>query len=289
MNEIVTSVLASLGLGGLALWLARNWLIERLRQSIRHEYDTKLEVLKAQLAGEHADALEKLRAGVARDAAVLAVAHKSLSESQALAHQHRVEGVSELWRALLHVRGNAPAILQFLDILLPHEYPTIIDHPSFRSLVDGLSPEKIALMAGDFTKAVERTRLFVGEYLWSLFFAYQAISLRIAFLAWNSRNKGKVDPWFEDPATLGLLAAVATADETAHFKQLQFGQIAWLRRLIEGKFLTTANKIITGEASNDFAVQEALRISRAAETLSGGRESNSTLNADARPPGPRSG
>lgn len=52
MSEIQTFVL-SLITGGsasaLVVWLARNWISERLKNSIKHEYDAKLETLKSQL------------------------------------------------------------------------------------------------------------------------------------------------------------------------------------------------------------------------------------------------
>jgi len=50
MNEIVISVLASIAasgaLVGVLVWLSKEWISARLRSSIQHEYDQKLETFR---------------------------------------------------------------------------------------------------------------------------------------------------------------------------------------------------------------------------------------------------
>lgn len=42
----------TVALVGLALWLARNLIQERLRGAVKHEYDTKIETLRSDLRRE---------------------------------------------------------------------------------------------------------------------------------------------------------------------------------------------------------------------------------------------
>lgn len=48
MEVIINIMAGSIG-GGIIVWLARTWISERLKQSIQHEYDQKLETHKTEL------------------------------------------------------------------------------------------------------------------------------------------------------------------------------------------------------------------------------------------------
>lgn len=60
--NVLSSATISTLLAGALIWLLRNWISERLRNSIRHEYDQKIERYKAQLK---AVILGDVRAGIA--------------------------------------------------------------------------------------------------------------------------------------------------------------------------------------------------------------------------------
>lgn len=66
MNDFVTTVLASAsvsaGLAAALVWFAKNWIGERIKGAIQHEYDQKLELHKSQLKAEHDRELERLKA-----------------------------------------------------------------------------------------------------------------------------------------------------------------------------------------------------------------------------------
>jgi hypothetical protein len=276
MSDVLVSVLTSLGATGLAVYLARNWLAERLRQSIKHEYDEKLERLKAQLVVESGLNLERFKSDLSREASILTVAHRSLGVSVAMAQRRRVGGVSDLWKALLNVRNNSPEIFTFLDVLLPDEYATL-EHHQFKTFEPDISAEALLKMVGDNAKTIETVRPFVGEYLWYLFYVYQAIHLRVAFLYTTGRAKANHTPWYEDAVSLKLLASVITQDEMASLKQLKVGQIKLMRQLIESKFLAAVDRIISGQAIGDFAAEEAARIARAVAEVAAEKGSNIDL------------
>ncbi len=64
MDAIKTIFLAIVtsGIAGVAVvWLAKNWISERIKNAIQHEYDAKLETHKAQLSAENGATLEKLK------------------------------------------------------------------------------------------------------------------------------------------------------------------------------------------------------------------------------------
>lgn len=65
MNDLVFTILSSLTFSGLLtgaiVFLSKNWIAERLKNAIKHEYDQKLETHKAQLKAVSDVELEHLR------------------------------------------------------------------------------------------------------------------------------------------------------------------------------------------------------------------------------------
>ncbi len=60
MQDIIT-ILSSGALSSVLVFLFRNWISERIKASIQHEYDQKLETHKAQLKAESEVSIEKLK------------------------------------------------------------------------------------------------------------------------------------------------------------------------------------------------------------------------------------
>src|SRR5208283_2959814 len=64
--DTILSILSGGAAGACLVWLLRNWISERLKQSIQHEYSQKLETHKAELnariqALQHENQLQQLR------------------------------------------------------------------------------------------------------------------------------------------------------------------------------------------------------------------------------------
>ena len=62
VTEVVTSAAVSAALTGLLLWLTKSWIAERLKNTIKNEYDQKLESHKASLKAASDVEVEKLKA-----------------------------------------------------------------------------------------------------------------------------------------------------------------------------------------------------------------------------------
>jgi hypothetical protein len=61
VEEFITSIVSSVLVSGVVVWLSKTWISERLKNAIKNEYDQKLEIHKAQLKAANDIELEKLR------------------------------------------------------------------------------------------------------------------------------------------------------------------------------------------------------------------------------------
>ena len=64
--SIIASATASGILAGILIWLSREWNSTRLKTTIQHEYDQKLEVHKEELKAQSDVALPQLKTGLER-------------------------------------------------------------------------------------------------------------------------------------------------------------------------------------------------------------------------------
>lgn len=83
------SILASSVLNCFLIWLSKSWISERLKASIKHEYDQKYETFKASIQAQHNLELEKLRSELR-----IAAFEKEIRFAKL--HERRAEVVAEL-------------------------------------------------------------------------------------------------------------------------------------------------------------------------------------------------
>jgi len=90
----ISGLIISLVANGALLWLTRTWLSERLKHSIKHEYDLALETVRAKLKAEAEVELVRLRSDLAIAAVQRQVRYAKVFERQ-------VEVIAEVYSGLL--------------------------------------------------------------------------------------------------------------------------------------------------------------------------------------------
>jgi hypothetical protein len=259
VEDMLQVVFPSFAGGAFVIFLAKNWFLERLRGSIKSEYNRELEQLKAELSSKNSREIEEVKALLARDAAMISAVQKFFGESHISSHPQRVEAIQELWESLLHVQRNSPPVFTFLDVLRPNEFGEMLGSKQLKTFSD-ISTDDIQKMLSGKAMQAENHRLLTGDYLWSLFWAYQALSARTAMLFQTGRAKQNVDAWYNDCGCKSIVQSVCTPAEFTEFESQEFGKIAWIRNLIVSKFMRSANRILCGQSSTDTALEEAQRI-----------------------------
>lgn len=237
ITETLTSAVTGGILIGILAWLFRSWITERLKNAIKHEYDRDIEAYRAALAS----------------------AYSATAEGQKAAIDARFKAFDRIWKAILTLRNNVGFITTFLDILTVDEYKDIKNHQDFIKMVGELDENKLQKMSPD--PQIEETRPYVGEVVWSLFYAYKAINIRIVFLAWSYAHTDEEKIyWYRDEVTLSLLRIALTKEEMEKFESLKLGKIDYFRKVIEGKLLKAWRKLLSGVEFREEALQHAQSI-----------------------------
>ena len=96
---ILTSLVASGAFTGALIWLTKSWISERLKNSIKHEYDQRLAAFQAQLKAEHDTELERLRADLQIAASERQIRYQKL-------HEKVAETVAQTYALLQNLYGT---------------------------------------------------------------------------------------------------------------------------------------------------------------------------------------
>lgn len=267
LTTLLTSAGASVVLSSALVFLARNWISERIQQGIRHEYDQKLAHLNAQLRNESEKNALLLKSSIEHEAERLRFATSSVSQTQRASIDRRLTALETLWEGVLATRENAPIVMGFIDILTIDEYSSMKDHPHFKAMVGEVSPEKLAAMYKDNVGSRERVRPYVGEYTWALVSTYQSIILRTALLVQMGQEDSKKLNWHLDSGIDQLLRSALTAEEMSGFEATRIGKVGWIQRTFESKILAAMQIAISGEQFGDEALRQAQRMEQKVQEL----------------------
>ena len=233
--------LVVLAIAGLAVYLLRVWIGERIRQSVAHDFNLDLESYKNEIS--------QLSAQLN---AVQSTANAATVEGQRVAAEWRIDAANKLWASVLKVRNEAPTIITVLDIMRPSEYQRLITDSKFRGLVEELE-RFVNLPRPD----VEQVRPFLGEPLYSLFFMYRAVNGRIALMLESGIKNKQVAPWHHDPGIRQQLNTVLTKEQLEVFDTSSQLPVSWMQGIVEEKILDGLREVIEGKVATTEALDQA--------------------------------
>jgi hypothetical protein len=263
VSALASNVLIALGSGGVVsvaiIFLARNWISERLKQSIEHEYAEKLETFKAELKAQQDVALEKIRS-------VHSLAATSFVESRKAAQERELQAIETIWHTILQIPTHMPSWVSKMDIMTSEEWKETVKSDGRNmglTSVDDFLGKLYSTMG-----AAESARLFAGEYAYALLYAFRAVSGRIVYLHERALRKGDITIWHEDTATRQLLSLIFDQSELATFNRQAIGHYAILGNEVKRKFIGIANSVSSGTKAAQDALKQAGAIVEASARLS---------------------
>lgn len=106
--QLLTSAAVSSLLAAAIVWLSKSWISERLKNSIKNEYDEKLETHKAQLKAQSDIETERLRSQLNITAAEHQVRFSRL-------HNKRAEVIAELYSLLVQAYWDTSSFVSPID------------------------------------------------------------------------------------------------------------------------------------------------------------------------------
>lgn len=260
LRDVAVSLLASGGLLALLVFLTKDWLTERLKQSIQHEYARDLERYRHDLRHEHDLAIERLKVANAEMRAVKDTATASFAATHNLGHARRLDAIAGLWRAFLALKASRSPIFIVHDILTPEEIASKLVNPTTGPWIEELSLEKMHAALVPLSSQADADRPFVGEPIYSLFYAYRALLGRLLMQFIQFRDNKEPVLGFAEAGVRRLLSVLLPEEAVRDFDSLRWGRLARVDDLVTSRLLCMMSDVISGCASTSLGFEEARRV-----------------------------
>lgn len=250
MEILQSAVMAALLMAAL-IFLLRNLILERLGRAIAHEYDAKLEALRLQ----HNQALEILREARAEREAFRSLTFSTLTSIHSATLERRIKAIEVLWQSIQEIRHTTPPYIYIADMI---GYDKAKFGPNLHSYFKNAKLIEVLAPGLKMTEQVLKSRPFLGDRLFALFQATQAVIGRATSTTISSYQKNAIRLWYEEPETLELLSTVLSTDELHIFQSRNQLKLDWLIRQLEAKIIQE----IQDELSGKIAAEESLTRAR---------------------------
>ncbi|SMF96882.1 hypothetical protein SAMN02949497_4296 [Methylomagnum ishizawai] len=240
------------------VWLTSNWIGERLKNAIKHEYDLKLSKLNHELKSRSDTQAMELKSTIEKEAEALKFAMSFVGEAKKVVISRKLDGVDVIWASVLNARKFAPLIMSFIEVTTEEQYREMRRNPNTEAMFGNIAPENIKELIEDKNGAIERVRPYVGEYLWAIYSTYISLTT-IIILMINNRDKNptSIINWHQDSSIQEILKSSLSAEETIDFSSVRIGKLGWLKSLYESKILQAIQMVMAGQEFGAEALKQA--------------------------------
>ena len=252
LKLIVYSSFGATVLVGAVMWLARNLILTRLQNSVRHEFDAKLEKIKAELHSKEAEI------AAIRETALAAARGRNTEIAV-----RKLQAIDELWEGFHNAKKYLWTVMSISTLKLDNVAKELGD-PRMQKFLSAMSPAKERNAERISMITANRARPWVSELAWAYFSAYSAM---IGYcIMWFETAKLELDPgkFIDSDGVYELLHLAlpdAGFDDVREHKNFRFGDAA---QQIELKLIAELKDDASGKKADARDVERAQKIAEAA-------------------------
>lgn len=249
---------------GLAAFLARNLILNRLKASVEHEFNAKLETLRTDLRKSEESFKADLRAKETQIEVLRSGALSGLASRQVVMDKRRLEAVEQLWvgiEKLGPLKAGAGIMNAFnfeKSLEIASQSPGVREF--FATIGNTFDPVK--LQGSD----VHKSRPFVSEIAWALFSAYQAIVL-YAMVQVYMLKAGVKDASLLKSDHVTKIVKLALPEMTNYIDTYGSSGYYNLLEPLEAELLKELRRMMRGEESDKASVELAAKIMKEVESV----------------------
>ncbi len=257
--------LTTTGLLALALWLGRKLIATRLTKSVEHEFNEKIELIRAEFREKEELLKADLRAKEAEINTLRSGALTAMASRQVALDKRRLEATDQLWSAVIAL-GPAKSISSMMTaVKFDAAAEMAVKNPKVREMFTIMSTgtDLTKLDAGNAAKA----RPFVSQMAWALFSAYQIIALQ-AVIKLKILSSGIDAKDLLDKGTIANLVKTALPDQTEYIDKWGDAGYHYLLDVLEIRLLDEMRNMLAGVEADKASVEHAAKILKLSNELS---------------------
>jgi hypothetical protein len=252
------------GLLAMALWLARNLIITRLTSSVQHEFNTKLETIRAQLRESEERLRADLRAKEAEIATLRSGAITAMASRQMAVDKRRLDAVDQLWAAV-QALSPAKALTTMMGVV---KFDTAAEKAKndprvrhvFEAMGGGFDLNKLDL------SGAAKARPFVSPMAWATYSALAA-TVSYAVMQWQVLKSGLGADAIISHDTISKLIKAVLPHYGDFLDKFGAGGYYLVIEQLEAKLLQELQAMLAGSDADKASVERAAEILRRSQEV----------------------
>lgn len=269
----ILSTLSTTGLLAILAWLSRNLILTRLKASVQHEFDEKLETLRTDLRKSEESFKADLRAKETQIEVLRSGALSGLVSRQVALDKRRLEAIDKLWAGIdalgpLKWAASMMATFKFdKSVKLASQDQKVRDF--FATVGASVDPKQMQEVD------VHESRPFVSELAWALFSAYQAI-VGYAVAQLQLLKMGLDAPDILNPEHVSKLIKAALPYYADYIDTHGATEYFYMLEPLEAELLKELQRMMRGEESDKASVEQAAKIMKEVASVNEATSKGST-------------
>lgn len=255
------------GLLAAALWLSRNIISTRLTRSVEHQFNLRLEEIRADFRTSEERFKAELRSKETEIAALRSGALSALASRQATLDKRRLEAADQIWSAVIALGPARSLTATMAEINFEYAASKAEHDPKMRQLFE-------ALGAGFDQKTMDlsgaaKARPFVSPMVWAIFSAMNSITVH-STMRWQVLKNGLGPKDFTKQEVIAKLIKTALPHYAAYIDIHGAAGYPHLLQALDEKLIDEINKMLNGTESDKASIEQAATIVRiSAEIVKG--------------------
>jgi len=260
--EIISWVpaLTTTGLLAMVIWLFKNLILTRLKNSVEHEFNTKLEALHAQIRESEERLKAELRAKEAEIEALRNGALTALTSRHIALDKRRIEAVDQLWSAITELaipaRNNASLLS---NINLEKAAQRVKQDLDYRQKFELFGPA--CDVKNLDVRGAKKARPYLSPMIWALYSAYEVITMHEISI-WHFLKSGLGDEILTGNESIYRLIKKAMPDLSDFVDKSGPKGYSILLELLESRLLQELQKLLSGVETDKESINQAAVILR---------------------------
>lgn len=247
----------------MVLWLMRNIIATRLARAVGHEYDVKLENVRAVLRQSEETLKADLKTKESQINALTNGALTGVVNRQAALCQRQILAVEQLWGSVTSLAPAKSVSAQMAIVDFDAALKEAAKDPKVREFfnITGGGFDLSKLQPSEASKA----RPFVSPLAWALYSAYSAIifhaALRLKIL------QSGISKDFTDVEGIKKTVKIALPHQADYIDKYGVSSLHYLLEELESSLLFELSKILKGQDSDKESLEKAASILKEADRL----------------------
>ena len=263
--------ISSTSLLAVGLWLSRGLISERLKNSVKHDYDKKIETLLTELRKNEEIFKSEIKEKESQIEALRSGALSGIVDRQSALYQRKLSAVEQLWSAVIslsHAKyiSNLMTTIDF-DVAAEEAVHNPKVREMFSMLDGGMNIESMS------TKEASVSRPFLSPLVWAFFSAYQSIVIN-AVMKLQALKNG-IDKGIINTDYVTKLVKTALPEYESYIEKYGSTGYHFLLDTLETKILEELDKMLKGEELDQESIEKASQILKEAERV---MESNNAID-----------